>query len=236
MIMWWCSLHDKNYGWKVDWVVIILLFLGQHLIQHCVIIQRDEKGYGLTVTGDNPVYVQSVKEGLHNVYSFFCEERDFFTHTHKTIKQKALKEDHEFPIKKLLDHQENVLFTLAVNLHLFSLGFCWKLGIGLSVRASCKKFVHFYESSQIRSFLTVNLPDAKSSSIWVVPTVSLLFTCLVHCKLVKFFISILHTHLLLLDCLNYPTETENQPTCRLKHLNLNLIFTCNLYWITQVTV
>ncbi|XP_078379689.1 rho guanine nucleotide exchange factor 11-like isoform X2 [Oculina patagonica] len=35
---------------------------GQHLIQHCVIIQRDEKGYGLTVTGDNPVYVQSVKE------------------------------------------------------------------------------------------------------------------------------------------------------------------------------
>jgi len=34
------------------------------LIQHCVIIQRDEKGYGLTVTGDNPVYVQSVKEGV----------------------------------------------------------------------------------------------------------------------------------------------------------------------------
>lgn len=65
-----------------DWVVIILLCLGQHLIQHCVIIQRDEKGYGLTVTGDNPVYVQSVKEGLHDVYSFFCEERVFFSHTH----------------------------------------------------------------------------------------------------------------------------------------------------------
>lgn len=26
-------------------------------------MQRDDKGYGLTVTGDNPVYVQSVKEG-----------------------------------------------------------------------------------------------------------------------------------------------------------------------------
>ena len=65
-----------------DWVVIILLCLGQHLIQHCVIIQRDEKGYGLTVTGDNPVYVQSVKEGLHDVYSFFCEERVFFAYTH----------------------------------------------------------------------------------------------------------------------------------------------------------
>lgn len=70
-----------------DWVVIILLCLGQHLIQHCVIIQRDEKGYGLTVTGDNPVYVQSVKEGLHDVYPFFCEERVFFRtrkRTHKT--------------------------------------------------------------------------------------------------------------------------------------------------------
>ncbi|XP_070547722.1 rho guanine nucleotide exchange factor 11-like isoform X9 [Ptychodera flava] len=35
---------------------------GAHLIQRCVIVQRDEKGYGLTVSGDNPVYVQSVKE------------------------------------------------------------------------------------------------------------------------------------------------------------------------------
>ncbi|ELU16615.1 hypothetical protein CAPTEDRAFT_87566, partial [Capitella teleta] len=32
------------------------------LIQRCVIIQRDEKGYGLTVSGDNPVFVRSVKE------------------------------------------------------------------------------------------------------------------------------------------------------------------------------
>ncbi|XP_046852424.1 rho guanine nucleotide exchange factor 11-like isoform X2 [Xenia sp. Carnegie-2017] len=35
---------------------------GQNLIQRCVIVQRDQKGYGLTVTGDNPVYVQSVRE------------------------------------------------------------------------------------------------------------------------------------------------------------------------------
>ncbi|KAK6174010.1 hypothetical protein SNE40_017364 [Patella caerulea] len=31
------------------------------LIQRCVIVQRDDKGYGLTVSGDNPVFVQSVK-------------------------------------------------------------------------------------------------------------------------------------------------------------------------------
>ncbi|CAI9723054.1 Rho guanine nucleotide exchange factor 11 [Octopus vulgaris] len=30
-------------------------------LQRCVIIQKDEKGYGLTVSGDNPVFVQSVK-------------------------------------------------------------------------------------------------------------------------------------------------------------------------------
>ena len=35
---------------------------GGQLIQRCVIIQQDEKGYGLTVSGDNPVFVQSVKE------------------------------------------------------------------------------------------------------------------------------------------------------------------------------
>uniref|UniRef100_A0A670KDW0 Rho guanine nucleotide exchange factor 12 n=1 Tax=Podarcis muralis TaxID=64176 RepID=A0A670KDW0_PODMU len=33
------------------------------LVQRCVIIQRDENGFGLTVSGDNPVFVQSVKEG-----------------------------------------------------------------------------------------------------------------------------------------------------------------------------
>ncbi|XP_077985654.1 rho guanine nucleotide exchange factor 11-like isoform X3 [Glandiceps talaboti] len=37
-------------------------FHGAQLIQRCVIVQRDEKGYGLTVSGDNPVFVQSVKD------------------------------------------------------------------------------------------------------------------------------------------------------------------------------
>ncbi|XP_055942857.1 uncharacterized protein LOC129972634 isoform X1 [Argiope bruennichi] len=32
------------------------------MVQRCVIIQKDDKGYGLTVSGDNPVFVQSVKE------------------------------------------------------------------------------------------------------------------------------------------------------------------------------
>ncbi|XP_056650194.1 rho guanine nucleotide exchange factor 12 isoform X3 [Monodelphis domestica] len=32
------------------------------LVQRCVVIQKDDNGYGLTVSGDNPVFVQSVKE------------------------------------------------------------------------------------------------------------------------------------------------------------------------------
>lgn len=32
-----------------------------------VVVNRDERGYGMKVSGDNPVYVQSVKEG--NFYS-----------------------------------------------------------------------------------------------------------------------------------------------------------------------
>ncbi|XP_064651024.1 uncharacterized protein LOC135502270 isoform X5 [Lineus longissimus] len=35
---------------------------GAPLVQRCVIIQKDEKGYGLTVSGENPVFVESVKE------------------------------------------------------------------------------------------------------------------------------------------------------------------------------
>ncbi|XP_029828089.3 rho guanine nucleotide exchange factor 11 isoform X6 [Ixodes scapularis] len=34
---------------------------GVPLVQRCLIVRRDEKGYGLTVSGDNPVFVQSVK-------------------------------------------------------------------------------------------------------------------------------------------------------------------------------
>ena len=34
----------------------------QGLIQLCVIVEKDGLGYGLTVSGDKPVHVQSVKE------------------------------------------------------------------------------------------------------------------------------------------------------------------------------
>ena len=54
----WNLVSNNIKAWN------IYIFLGQHLIQRCVLVQRDEKGYGLTVTGDNPVYVQSVREGM----------------------------------------------------------------------------------------------------------------------------------------------------------------------------
>lgn len=43
-------------------------------VQRCVIITRDETGYGLTVSGDNPVFVQSVKEG--KAFQYYCIRRD----------------------------------------------------------------------------------------------------------------------------------------------------------------
>lgn len=33
------------------------------MIQRTVLIQRDEKGFGLRVSGDKPVFVESVKSG-----------------------------------------------------------------------------------------------------------------------------------------------------------------------------
>ena len=37
------------------------------MVMKCVIVAKDTKGYGLTVSGDNPVYVQSVKEGMSSL-------------------------------------------------------------------------------------------------------------------------------------------------------------------------
>lgn len=64
------------------------------LVQRCVIIQRDENGFGLTVSGDNPVFVQLVKEGkkdtipvvhrpcfaLHNIHMQNSFTSDLNTH------------------------------------------------------------------------------------------------------------------------------------------------------------
>lgn len=40
-----------------------------HVVQ--VVVNKDERGYGMKVSGDNPVYVQSVKEGKF-IRSFYC--------------------------------------------------------------------------------------------------------------------------------------------------------------------
>lgn len=45
---------------------IVLSLYCEGLVQRCVIIQKDENGFGLTVSGDNPVFVQLVKEGKVN--------------------------------------------------------------------------------------------------------------------------------------------------------------------------
>ncbi|KAI0218086.1 Rho guanine nucleotide exchange factor 12 [Lamellibrachia satsuma] len=56
------DLRKENNNKDLDPRIDTIDSQGGQLIQRCVIIQRDEKGYGLTVSGDNPVFVQSVKE------------------------------------------------------------------------------------------------------------------------------------------------------------------------------
>jgi len=34
------------------------------MVMKLVVVQKDDNGYGLTVSGDKPVYVQSVKPGI----------------------------------------------------------------------------------------------------------------------------------------------------------------------------
>ena len=40
-------------------------------IQRTVLIQRDDRGFGLRVSGDKPVYVESVKLGEFAASGFF---------------------------------------------------------------------------------------------------------------------------------------------------------------------
>jgi hypothetical protein len=42
-----------------------------HIPVVTVIVHKDESGYGMKVSGDKPVYVQSVKEGKCPAYSLF---------------------------------------------------------------------------------------------------------------------------------------------------------------------
>lgn len=47
-----------------------------------VVVHRDEKGYGMKVSGDKPVYVQSVKEGNCLVLLIYVEQDNCFESLH----------------------------------------------------------------------------------------------------------------------------------------------------------
>uniref|UniRef100_A0A3B4A5G2 PDZ domain-containing protein n=1 Tax=Periophthalmus magnuspinnatus TaxID=409849 RepID=A0A3B4A5G2_9GOBI len=67
-----CNDFDPTGNVQLHWfssspltrsvIVQQILVLISGLVQRCVIIQKDENGFGLTVSGDNPVFVQLVKE------------------------------------------------------------------------------------------------------------------------------------------------------------------------------
>ncbi|CAF2778792.1 unnamed protein product [Rotaria sp. Silwood2] len=53
----------RFFSGKLNFIFIINFFYSLGPEQKNVIIQRDRYGYGLTVSGDNPVFVLSVREG-----------------------------------------------------------------------------------------------------------------------------------------------------------------------------
>lgn len=40
-----------------------------------LVVYKDDAGFGMKVSGDNPVYVQSVKEGLHKSSALLTDNR-----------------------------------------------------------------------------------------------------------------------------------------------------------------
>ncbi|KAM6115706.1 rho guanine nucleotide exchange factor 12 isoform 5-T5 [Phoenicopterus ruber ruber] len=72
------------------------------LVQRCVVIQRDENGFGLTVSGDNPVFVQSVKEdgaamraGVQTGDRIIKEENNIVHNQKVEILRKMLQKEQE---------------------------------------------------------------------------------------------------------------------------------------------
>uniref|UniRef100_A0A8C9RGQ2 Rho guanine nucleotide exchange factor 12 n=1 Tax=Scleropages formosus TaxID=113540 RepID=A0A8C9RGQ2_SCLFO len=61
------------------------------LVQRCVIIQKDDNGFGLTVSGDNPVFVQLVKEGKHHCPTQWGSFISLLTHSNHVEVVKLIK-------------------------------------------------------------------------------------------------------------------------------------------------
>lgn len=61
-----CTTTINNYIYNFVSSILFAFAGTPCMVMKCVIVQRDENGYGLTVSGNNPVFVQSVKEG--NLY------------------------------------------------------------------------------------------------------------------------------------------------------------------------
>jgi hypothetical protein len=62
-----------------------------HIPVVTVIVHKDDSGYGMKVSGDKPVYVQSVKEGKCHVYSLSHIHSRLFYQTGDTLPETAPK-------------------------------------------------------------------------------------------------------------------------------------------------
>uniref|UniRef100_A0A8C9TH42 Rho guanine nucleotide exchange factor 12 n=1 Tax=Scleropages formosus TaxID=113540 RepID=A0A8C9TH42_SCLFO len=90
-----CFLREgepsRHGHWRDPLILIPLLFLSAGLVQRCVIIQKDDNGFGLTVSGDNPVFVQLVKEGKHHCPTQWGSFISLLTHSNHVEVVKLIK-------------------------------------------------------------------------------------------------------------------------------------------------
>jgi len=75
----WCVFWGKQFSIACSVHVVLCLTntdgtepQNLQLRQRTVIVQRDEKGYGFSVTGDNPVFIQIVKESRPLFFTYIC--------------------------------------------------------------------------------------------------------------------------------------------------------------------
>uniref|UniRef100_A0A4W6CZT3 Rho guanine nucleotide exchange factor 12 n=1 Tax=Lates calcarifer TaxID=8187 RepID=A0A4W6CZT3_LATCA len=86
-----CDFSDFLVLLKTLLCFSVLSVLLAGLVQRCVIIQKDENGFGLTVSGDNPVFVQLVKEGKVDTTAIFQVNGTLVTHSNHIEVVKLIK-------------------------------------------------------------------------------------------------------------------------------------------------
>lgn len=91
----------------------LFTFIAHGLMQLCVIVEKDEIGYGLTVSGDKPVHVQSVKESKLQSWHFLFDSNIDLNSKSSEMRKMI------FNFSKGVIHLGRVHFNFVISMTLF---------------------------------------------------------------------------------------------------------------------